>query len=435
MNAREVALAVVRDVFGAELRGAQAALEVRARRAHADARDRAFAAQLAYGSIKQRRLLDWYLKPYVTGRAKPLPPVISEILRLGVYQLRFMDGVEERAAVYETVALAARHGHRGTAGLVNAILRRTIADAPRPPQPGDFESEDEFAGVAYSVPTWIAAQFRRSFDGALPDLLSGINAAPQQSVRVNALRANVDQVAAIVAGEGRTVRSSEFVDEVLVVAGGPVRDDEQHRWALQGEAACMPVDLLDPKAGEAVLELCAGRGNKSVQIAARMRGEGRLECVELDAAKARTLEKTLLDSGATNAAVVRGDATETSGEPVDAVLLDAPCSGLGILGRHPEARWRKSPEAGARLAVGQAAMLHRAATRVRPGGRLAYSVCSTDPRESIDVVAAFLETHPEFERAILPERYRAFERQGDVVVPPGLQGRDGFFIASLRRPA
>ena len=131
-NARELALAVVRDVFGPELRGAQAAFDVRARRSGLDARDRAFAAELAYGAIKARRLLDWYLKPYLEGRERTLPAVIFEILRLGVYQIRFMSGVEDHAAVFETVNLALRHGHKGTAGLVNAVLRRFIADAPAP---------------------------------------------------------------------------------------------------------------------------------------------------------------------------------------------------------------------------------------------------------------------------------------------------------------
>jgi 16S rRNA (cytosine967-C5)-methyltransferase len=433
LGAREVALSVVRDVFGPEHRAAQAALDVRARRARLDLRDRAFAAELAYGSIKQRRLIDWYLKPYLAGRAKALPPAIAEILRLGVYQLRFMGGVEDRAAVFETVALASRHGHRGTAGLVNAILRRMIADTPPAPQPDDFENENDFIAVAFSVPTWIATAWRRTFDGALEALLAGINAAPQQAVRVNALRAEVEQVAAEIGASGATVRRSAFVAETLLVDGRALADDPGLRWSLQGEAACMAVDILAPQPGERVLELCAGRGNKSVQIAARMQGRGELECVERDAAKARALETTLREAGADNAAVVLGDATVASGAAAGAVLLDAPCSGLGILGRHPEARWRKSPDAAARLAVAQAAMLRAAASRVEPGGRIVYSVCSNDPREGIEVIESFLSEWPAFERVPLPARYEPFARDGDLVVPPGIDGRDGFFIASLRR--
>ncbi|MGP6157796.1 MAG: 16S rRNA (cytosine(967)-C(5))-methyltransferase RsmB [Vulcanimicrobiaceae bacterium] len=431
-SAREVALTVVRDVFGPEHRGAQAAFDVRTRRAGLDLRDRAFAAELAYGSIKQRRLLDWYLAPYLAGRARPLPPTIVEVLRLGIYQLRFMGGVDVHAAVFETVKLALCHGHRGTGGLVNAVLRRFIADAPAAPQADDFPSEDDFAGTAYSVPTWIAAQWHEALNGARDAALAGINAAPQHAVRVNTLRASLDEVRAALAQAGTSVRPSPFVREIWLAEGSSVADDPGGRWTVQGESAAMPVDLLAPQPGESVLELCSGRGNKSVQLAARLGASGSLVCVELETRRARRLEEALARAGASGVAVVQGDARSAAPElRADAVLLDAPCSGLGVLGRHPEARWRKSPDDGARLAEVQAALLAAAAERTRPGGRLVYSVCSTDPREGRDRVEAFLAGAPEFARAELPPRYAPFASAGDVVVPPGIEGRDGFYIAVL----
>ena len=431
MSSRELALAVIRDVFGPDRRGAQAAFDVRARRSGLDARDVTFAAELAYGSIKARRLLDWYLAPYLAGREKPLPEVIREILRLGAYQLRCMGGVDAHAAVFETVNLAMRHGHRGTAGLVNAILRRLSADEPAPPDPASFESEADYAATAFSLPTWIVAQWQRAFDADLTAIVAGVNAQPQRTLRVNALRANVDEALEILGADGAAVRRSEFVAEALIVDSGPAGDDNGARWALQGEAACMPVDLLAPVAGETVLEMCSGRGNKSVQIAARMGNAGNLYCVEIEARKVAVLRQRLEAAGATAAAVVEGDARRVEVPLADAVLLDAPCSGLGILGHHPEARWRKSVDDPARLALVQAELLASAAARVRPGGRLVYSVCSTDPREGRDVVDAFLAAAPAFSRAALPERYARFVRGGDALVPPGVDGRDGFFIAVL----
>jgi 16S rRNA (cytosine967-C5)-methyltransferase len=146
------------------------------------------------------------------------------------------------------------------------------------------------------------------------------------------------------------------------------------------------------------------------------------------------LEEALARGGASGVAVVQGDAREAAPEVVaDAVLLDAPCSGLGILGRHPEARWRKSPDDGARLALMQAALLDAAARRTRAGGRLVYSVCSTDPREGREQVDAFLARTPEFARAPLPARYAPFARDGDLVVPPGIEGRDGFYVTLLAK--
>ena len=297
-NSRELALAIARDVFGPERRGAQAAFDVRARKSGLDARDLTFAAELSYGSIKARRLLDWYLAPYLSGRDKPLPEVIREILRLGAYQVRCMGGVDAHAAVYETVNLAMRHGHRGTAGLVNAILRRLCAEEPLPLDPASFASEADYLATAHSLPTWIVTDWARSFGAALPAILEGVNAQPQRAVRVNARRASVADAEIALRAGGATVRRSPFVAEALIVESGPAGDDDEGRWALQGESACMPVDLLAPQAGETVVELCSGRGNKSVQLAARLGESGSLLCVELERRKVAVLRERLEAAGA-----------------------------------------------------------------------------------------------------------------------------------------
>jgi 16S rRNA (cytosine967-C5)-methyltransferase len=433
---REVAFQVVRDVFGPEGRGAQAAFDVRARRAGLDARDRGFAAELAYGSIKMRRLIDWQLQPYLGGRDKPLTQAIADVVRLGVYQLRFMSGVDDHAAVSETVNLAWRHGHKGTAGLVNAVLRRMLADGPRALEPAAFKSEDDYFGVARSVPTWIAAQFLAAYDGQRDAALAGVNGAPQHALRVNTLRAGVDAMRDELRARGIGVEASPYVAESLVVDSGNVGDDADGRWNVQAEAACMPVDLLAPKPGESVLEFCSGRGNKTVQIAARLGNAGELACVEIDEKKARVWNEVTARAGVTNAALVVGDARDAAPEVrANAVVVDAPCSGTGTIGRHPEARWRKAPEDGARLASAQGELLRAAAERTAPGGRIVYSVCSSDRREGRDVVDAFLRDATAFARLPLPERYASFARDGDVVVPAGIAGRDGFFIALLGRDA
>ncbi len=434
-NARETAFQVVRDVFGPELRGAQAAFDVRARRAELDARDRAFAAELAYGAIKWRRLLDYHLVPYVGGREK-LDPAIADVLRLGIYQLRFMSGVEDHAAVSETVNLAWRHGHKGTAGLVNAVLRRAIADGMPTLDPSSFKSEDDYTAVKYSVPTWVAAQFGRALGAERDAALAGINRAPQSALVVNTTKTDAAAARALLAEAGVETHPSAFVAESLLVDSGVAYDDPGGRWHIHGEAATIPVDVLDPRPGETVLELCSGRGNKSVQIGARLRGEGALVCVEKDSRKIAVFERQLERAGIANVALVAGDAHVAAAEvSADAVLLDAPCSGMGILGRHPEARWRKTPADGERLAALQSSLLVAAAARTKPGGRLVYSVCSTDDREGARVIERFLAENPAFARAKFAERYRPFVRDGDLVVPPGIEGRDGFYVASLVRGA
>ena len=440
MTARRTALDVVRDVFLQDernQRSAQESLDYRLRSSPLEARDRALATELAYGSIKMRRLIDWYLRPYI-GQRRQLPPAATmEILRLGSYELLFMRSAHH-AVVHEWVGLANAFGHRGTAGLVNAILRGLIRDAPRAPAPEDFEDADDYFGTQFSLPTWIVKQWRAQFgDGVLQDILQGVNKPPQPAVAVNTVRTTIDDALRWFEEHGYRARRSALVDESLLIDHDRSQGDERAvgngAWQLQGEAAAVPVDVLNPQPGEAVLDVCSGRGNKAVQAGARLRSEGALTCVEKDERQVRILRRRLEAAGI-NAAVVIGDATQSvvSGA-FDRVVLDAPCSSIGVVGRHPEARWRKDPSDGARFAALQRELLERTADRVYPGGVIVYSVCSNDPREGREVVAAFLR-HRNFERGLIPSRYASFlSPEGDVVIPPGVQGRDGFFIARLER--
>lgn len=434
LAAREVAFQVVSDVFGEEKRGAQAAFDVRARRAELDGRDRGFAAEIAYGSIKWRRLIDYYLAPYLNERERPVTIAIAEVLRIGVYQLRFMSGVDDHAAVSETVNLAWKHGHKGTAGLVNAVLRRMIADGAPELAIDTFKNQNDYFGTKYSMPSWIAGQYVASYPDVAEAAMAGVNLAPQHAIRVNGLRSDVPTVLEELVARGIDVVRSPYVPESLIVDAGALGDDPHGRWSVQGEAAAMVVDLLDPMPGETILEMCSGRGNKTVQIAARLGGTGNLVCVEIDDRKIRVLRETLERCGVADVGIVTGDARTAATEvAAHAVLLDAPCSGTGIIGRHPEARWRKTPGDGERLAIVQGELLRSAAARTLSGGRLTYSVCSSDVREGRAVVDAFLAENSAFARVALPERYASFARDGDVVVPAGVDGRDGFFIATLVR--
>ena len=445
MTSRELALAVARDVFGgapgAKLRGAHESFDYRASRSGLDARDRAFAAELAYGAIRARRYLDWLLQPYVGARRKDLPPAIAEILRLGAYQLARMS-VEPHAAVAESVGLAKRYGHRGTAGLVNAVLRRVAERAPgdRLPKREEFASDEDFLGTLHSFPSWIVALVRRVFgDVLLDESLLGMNAPPRAAVRVNLLRASREEVQALLGDAGVRTTPSPLVSEILLVDEAPASahlGDPELRWEQHAEIAAVPVDLLDPKAGESGVELCGGRGNKTLQIVARMQGRGFLESYDDDERKVAALRARLERFGAGGVAVHAGDARRLARRDAGFVLLDAPCSALGILGRQPEARWRKDPGDPARLSALQAQMLDAAANAVAQGGRLVYSVCSFAPEETRELVARFLREHHEFARGAVPQRYAPWlTPEGELRWTPGIQRRDGFFVVLLERRA
>jgi 16S rRNA (cytosine967-C5)-methyltransferase len=438
-GARALALAVVRDVFPAPgshaiERSAQAAFDYRARRSAHSERDRAFAAELAYGAIKMRRTLDWHLEPFIAEQ-QGIPPVIREILRLAAYELVYTRA-DEHATVFEFVNLAKRWGHRGLANLVNAVLRSLLRAKPQEPRRESFESEEEYLGVRFSLPTWLVRQWREVFPQASEAICAAVNEPARAAIVVNELVCTPGEAAERLRANGVETRGSTFVAEVLVIERGSVaRADGAGAWWSQSESSAVAVDVLGPQPGEAVCDVCSGRGNKALQIGARLARQGTLWCVERDGRKVATLEKRLEEAGLA-AAIVTGDATAPilpRDRYFDRVLVDAPCSGTGLVGRHPETRWKKQGTDGERLALTQRALLEQASRHVYPGGALVYAVCSTDPRETTEVIDWFL-ARQNFERGLIPSAYSSqLTREGDVLVPPGIDGRDGFYIARLER--
>ncbi|HEV3091922.1 MAG TPA: transcription antitermination factor NusB [Candidatus Cybelea sp.] len=442
MTARELALRVVRDVFpdaaGAPERSAHAAFDYHVRRAQLSERDVAFAAELAYGAIKMRRALDWYLAfdaPQVE-KLRTLAPLIREVLRLGVYELVYTRA-DEYATVFEFVNLAKRFGHRGIANLVNAVLRRFLRDPRKDLTRERFTDEHEYLATRYSLPTWLVRQWGRTFPASLEAICAAVDEPAQAAVTIDTRRWTPEEAAAQLQDRGTATRPSSVVPESLLLESGRAPERADQGWWPQSESSAMPVDVLNPQPGESIADLCSGRGNKALQIGARLKNVGSLLCVERDERKAAVLGRRLEAAGLT-AGVVVGDATAEllpSDRLFDRVLLDAPCSGTGIVGRQPEARWKKQSTDGERLASTQRALLERAARYVYPGGALVYAVCSTDPRETSDVMEWFL-SRENFERGLIPAPYEGLlTPEGDVLVPPGIAGRDGFYICRVERRA
>ena len=443
MNGREIALAVVRDVFpapGSRIaeRGAQEALDYRARKAGAEPRDRAFATELAYGAIKMRRAIDWRLEPFLGERAATLPPVIREILRLAIYEIAYTRA-DAHATVFEWVNLAKRHGHRGLGNLVNAVLRSYLRDPAPEPQRESFDGEDEYLATRYSLPTWLVRQWHVVFGDRTEEVCAGVDLPARPAVTANALKNDRGELAATLNAAGIASVPSTLVEESLLIdtGAGTLRTLEHEAggsWWMQSESSAAVAAVLDPQPGDAVLDVCSGRGSKALQLGMRLAGAGRLVCVERDPRKAAVLARRADEAGVA-VDIVTGDANDVPlpDGTFDRALLDAPCSGIGVTGRHPEARWKKRPSDGERLSAMQRALLDRTARCVRGGGTLAYAVCSTDPRETTEVVEPLI-ARGDFHRGTLPAAFEPFATAaGDVLIPPGIGGRDGFYIARLVR--
>jgi 16S rRNA (cytosine967-C5)-methyltransferase len=385
--ARRAAYAVVRRVL-AEGAWADRALHGEAR--DLDARDRAFAKQLAFGTVQRRLTLDHLIAERTKGR---LEPGVRAALQLGLYQLLFLDRVAAHAAIAEAVELAKPSpGHR----VVNAVLRRVQREG------AELPSDATVAGAAlrHSHPEWIV---RLWWDLLGADDTRALLAADNEPGEL-ALRVNPLVTYDLSALPGRRAGDTIIVDGAFDALGHP--GYAAGAFTPQSRASQLVAPLVDPRPGERVLDLCAAPGGKTTHLAALMGDEGEIVAVEKHPGRARALGVTARRMHASCVRVVVGDAKAFRDDGgFDRVLLDPPCSGLGTLRSHPDLRFRVTPRAVALLAVEQDALLAAARRVLRPGGRLVYSVCTISPAE---------------ERLAAPDAVRTY---------PHKDGTDGFYIA------
>jgi 16S rRNA (cytosine967-C5)-methyltransferase len=380
-------------------------------------RERAQAQRLAYGAVQRRGTIDAALSRLVDRSLRDLDPEVLAALRLGMYELLFSDGTPDHAAVDQAVELAKRAGAAHASGLVNAVLRRAIRERQGLAESllGD-DSTPEGAAVAHSAPLWLARMWWSEL-GPEParSLLAACNEPAEHAFRVSTLSTDRDTVLAKLrdagidaspvasgapyppmAGEKRT--GSEFAlaaPETIVISGrtgGAVPELVMAgELTPQSRGSAAVVELLDPRPGEHVLDLCAGPGIKTGQIAARMGDRGEVISVESDPERAKEVAEQARRLGLRSVTVIEADAGAAGmAQGFDRVLVDPPCSDLGALASRPDARWRKSPKAIERLVEEQALLLRRGLEALRPGGTLVYSTCTISRRENEDRVAALI---------------------------------------------
>ncbi len=440
IGARELALQIFtstesRSAFSDRL------LESRLHDAELSPEDARLVTALVQGTLRHRATLDHHLAHFARENWNGLPIWIKAALRLGAFQILFMDRIPARAAVDESVELAKKYGHPGTAGLANAILRK-LASGERAPLPDADSDPASYLAVLHSHPRWMVERWiARLGREETERLLAADNGEPVVSVRPNLARAGDREIIARLRDEGFTVEPARNGGPVWVMGGGfvPSRSAafREGLISLQDEAEASVVPILDPRMGERVLDLCAAPGGKAAQIAEALGPDGRLIALERHGSRARALRLNLLERlRLPNARVVCGDGTRPPFRPgFDRILVDAPCSGLGVLRRRADARWRKEESSILTMAALQPKLLEGAAPLLRPGGVLVYSVCSLEPEETVEVVESFLKRHPEFElegadRHVPP----AFRTGGSLwSATPQRNGTDGVFAARFHK--
>ncbi|HYJ33920.1 MAG TPA: 16S rRNA (cytosine(967)-C(5))-methyltransferase RsmB [Candidatus Binatia bacterium] len=416
-------------------------LESRLRDSALAPRDAALVTTLVQGTLRHRALLDHHLAALTGPRWDELPLWIRETLRIGAFQILVLTRVPSSAAVDESVKLAKKYGHPGTAGLVNAVLRR-LAGGALALLPDAASDPAARLAVEHSHPRWLVERWvARYGPEEAGRLLAADNVEPRVSVRANRARTSTEALAEALRAEGFAVEPGPNGGPVLLVADGFTAARSPlfrgGSLSLQDEAEACVVPVLDPRPGHRALDVAAAPGGKASQIAEAVAPSGSVVALERHPSRARALRANLVERlGLAHAWTVCGDATAPPLRgPFDRVLVDAPCSGLGVLRRRADARWRKEPDAIAEMAALQAALLDAAAPLVLAGGVLVYSVCSLEPEETDAIVTPFLSRHPEFSlddaRPFLPPSFRGSEPFFRAL--PHLHGTDGVFAARLAR--
>ncbi len=427
--ARAAAYTVLRRVFEQDA-FADRALHTAA--AELAPRDRALATAMVYGTVQRRRTLDHLLEGFCSRPLERLEPAVLAALRFGLFQIVFLGGITDYAAVNESVELVKRES-RGGAALVNAVLRRASREAPaRFAALGDATVRQ--AALRHSVPDWLAELWWAELGAdAARALLETVNEPAESALRVNALRAGVGAVRAALPA-GCAARAAPAwtaqpglpeLPEVLVLEGPyDAFGSELFTGGAvmpQSRSSAVVARVLDPQPGERVLDMCAAPGAKTTHLAALMRGEGEIVAVERHAGRARALAQTCLTLGAGQVRVVTRDARAYHDEHgFDRVLVDPPCSGLGTLQSRPDLRWQPRRADLPALAATQRELLAHAATMLRPGGTLVYSVCTVSSVEGERLVGGFLAADARF------------TLDGAWQILPSLERTDGFYIARLR---
>lgn len=406
-----------------------------------DPRDAALATELVNGTLRWRGRLDWVLGRYVRAGLDTLTPWILNLLRLGLYQILFLDRIPPHAAVDECVTLAKKYANPGAAGLVNAVLRKILREGAGAPDPEQILTDpDEAMAVAYSHPAWLVARWRRRLgDDETRALLLADNRPATVGLRVNPLKTDRETLRRALGARGIEVEAAPYSRLTLRVTGniafqGLPEFDEGH-FFVQDESETLVCELLAAEPGETVLDLCAAPGGKATQIQEGRGSQGLLIAVDVQKSRLARVRENVTRMGVTGVAAVCADGrTLTLARPVDRVLVDAPCSGLGVLGRRSDARWRKTEASLRALLPLQQGLLEAGASCLRPGGVLVYSVCSTEPEEGRRQIDGFLGTHPYFEledaEAFLP---REVVTEGCLLLYPHRHNTDGAFAARLRR--
>ncbi|MBQ7975703.1 MAG: 16S rRNA (cytosine(967)-C(5))-methyltransferase RsmB [Clostridia bacterium] len=435
-NPREAALKVL---FKIDYEGAYSNLALKGGLEGLKTADRALATRIVYGCVSMKITLDYIISLYSKTKIQKLSRSVLELLRMGIYQIMFMDRIPDSAAVNESVKLAAKYENRSR-GFINAILRRVSAEKDKIEYPAE---PVEYLRTRYSFPKKLCEKLIAEFGADFAsELIKSFSSEPETVIRVNNLRTDRESLIKALKEQGLSAAPVAELPQGVVISGGDIAGIDEFKkgmFTVQDTAAQLACTVLNPIPDDTVFDLCAAPGGKTTYLAELMENRGEITAFDIHPHKTVLVEDAaerlgidIITACAADTSVYRSSMAKRA----DKVLVDAPCSGLGIIRRKPDIKWNREDTSG--LPQIQKKLLENGAEYLKSGGELVYSTCTVLSEENEKVVEAVLAEYPELETvditSLLPEKFRKpSAKQGYITLFPHTDGTDGFFICKIRK--
>lgn len=447
VNERELVLGILMEVTEKGQYSHIVLREVLGKYQYLEKKERAFITRVTEGTLEHMMELDYILDQFSKVKVKKMKPVIRNILRSAVYQLKYMDTVPDSAACNEAVKLAVKKGFAGLKGFVNGVLRSAAAGLDQVRYPQDTL---ECLSVQYSMPVWILKLWLRSYDRETVEIM--LKDFQKEKPLIIRLRPDQEMFSETnqnlqkeLEAEGIEIRKHPYLPYAYYLSGqdylGNLESFQKGRFSVQDVSSMLVCEAAAPEQGDVVIDVCAAPGGKAVHMAEMLGGTGHVEARDLTVYKVGLIQDNIDRVGLSNIKAVQMDARildPSSIEMADIVIADLPCSGLGVLGRKTDLKYKITEESLESLVQLQREILSAVKAYVRPGGTLIYSTCTINPSENLDNVHWFLEQNPEYSlrdirENLCKELREDVQEKGCLQLLPGIHESDGFFLACMQK--
>lgn len=445
INERELVLGILLEVTRDGEHSHIALRNVLNKYQYLDKKERAFITRVTEGTLERMIELDYIINQFSKVKVNKMKPVIRNIIRSAVYQMKYMDSVPNSAACNEAVKLAVKKGFVNLKGFVNGLLRNIDRNLEQISYPDEKDLE-QYLSVKYSMPTWILRQWLAAYDReSVECMLQDFLKEKDTIIRCDLGQMPKEELVKALEDEGVHVEEHPYLPNALRISSynylGELETFQKGAFSVQDISSMLVAHLAEPKEGDEIIDVCAAPGGKALHMAEALCGTGHVQARDLTDYKVGLIEENILRSGMTNIEAVRWDATqkdETAVEKADIVVADLPCSGLGVLGKKTDLKYKMTEETQKELVALQRKMLSTVKDYVKPGGTLVYSTCTIHEEENMGNVHWFLEQNKEFElvpiaQLLCEELKNDVVEQGCIQLLPGIHDSDGFFIAKFRK--